>query len=111
LEELSFPQLMDIAKTIIGARSDPKLCYQYIDDEKTIRLDKILGLPNTFETKKAALTEKERTEKSRRDGIEFFMMQNIIKSVVKTSFKEEEEDSFPTDLYPVKDRFTSGIPN
>jgi len=46
LEELSFPQLMDIAKTIIGARSDPKVCYQYIDDEKTIRLDKILGLPN-----------------------------------------------------------------
>ena len=37
---------MDIAKTIIGARSDPKVCYQYIDDEKTIRLDKILGLPN-----------------------------------------------------------------
>ena len=103
---------MDIAKIIIGARSDPKICYQYIDDEKTIRLDKILGLPNTFETKKAAITEKERTEKSRRDGIEFYMMQNIIKSVVKTtSFKEEEEDSFPADLYPVKDRLSSAIPN
>jgi len=39
------------------------------------------------------------------------MMQNMIKSVVKTSSKEEEDNAFPADLYPVKDRLTSGIPN
>ena len=65
---------MDVAKTLIAARSDPKHCYQYIDDEKTVRLDKILGLPNTFETKRSGLTEKERTEKARREGIEFYLM-------------------------------------
>ena len=78
---------MDLTKNVIAARSDPKLCYQYIDDERTLRLDKILGLPNTFETKKAALTEKERAEKSRREGIEFYLMQNIIQNAVISKAK------------------------
>jgi hypothetical protein len=65
---------MEVTKAIIQARSDPKQCYQYIDDEQTIRLDKVLGLPNSFDTKKQALTEKERAEKARREGIEFYLM-------------------------------------
>ena len=102
---------MDLTKTVIAARSDPKHCYQYIDDERTLRLDKILGLPNSFETKKAALTEKERAEKSRREGIEFYLMQNIIQNSVFSKFKGQvdENDAFPSDLYPVKDRLTGGI--
>ncbi len=73
-------------------------------------MDKILGLPNTFETKKAALTEKERAEKARRDGIEFYLMQSMIQNAVVSTMKGEEE-TFPADIYPVKDRLTGGIPD
>lgn len=63
---------MDLFKSIISAKADPDQCYFYIDDEKTIRLDKLLDLPNSFEAKKGQITEKERVEKLKREAMEIY---------------------------------------
>jgi predicted RecB family nuclease len=52
--------VMEVLKQIIQQRSDPAQCYHYIDDEKTMRLEKVLNIPNSFETKKSQITEKEK---------------------------------------------------
>lgn len=65
---------MDLLKSIVSQKADAERCYFYVDDEKTVRLDKLLGLPNSFEQKKAAMTEKEKQEKVRRDAIEVYYM-------------------------------------
>ena len=69
---MSYPQLMEMLRSIISQKADPEQCYFYIDDEKTVRLDKLLGLPNSFEVKRAKLTEKEKQEKQRREAIELY---------------------------------------
>ena len=66
--------LMEIMKQIIQQRSDPEQCYHYIDDERTLRLEKVLNIPNSFEVKKGQATEKEKQEKQRRDAIEIQFM-------------------------------------
>lgn len=74
VDEMSPTMLMEIMKQIIQQRSDPEQCYHYIDDEKTLRLEKVLNIPNSFETKKNQITEKEKQEKMRRDAIEVQFM-------------------------------------
>jgi hypothetical protein len=70
---MTFAQVMDQFKTILSQKADPDQCYLYIDDEHTVRLDKLLNLPNSFETKKANMTEKERVEKMKREAIELYL--------------------------------------
>jgi hypothetical protein len=43
--------MIEMVKAIISRKADADQCYYYIDDERTIRLDKVLGLPNSFEVK------------------------------------------------------------
>jgi predicted P-loop ATPase len=63
---------MDMFRSIISQKADADRCYFYIDDERTVRLEKILDLPNSFEVKKAQITEKEKTEKLKREAIEIY---------------------------------------
>lgn len=72
LDELSYPQLMDMFRSIISQKADADRCYFYVDDEHTIRLEKLLGLPNSFEVKRGQITEKEKVEKARREAIEIY---------------------------------------
>ena len=70
LDEMTFEELIETFKGIIKQRSDPEQCYFYIDDDKQIRLDKLIGLPNTFERSNQELTDAERIEKAKREALE-----------------------------------------
>lgn len=72
VDDMSYPQVMEMLRSIISQKADPNQCYFYIDDEKTVRLDKLLSLPNSFEVKRAKPTEKEKEEKLKRKAIELY---------------------------------------
>jgi hypothetical protein len=62
-----------------------------VDEDRTVRFEKILNIPNSFEVKRSQLTEKERTEKMRRDAIEVqFMKAATPSSPKKHSVKKKK---------------------
>ena len=87
---MSFLEVMDILKSIVGQRADADNCYYYIDDERTIRLEKLLGLPNSFETRIPQMTDKERAEKHKREAIEVYYLKSATPALPKSPKKDQE---------------------
>jgi hypothetical protein len=85
---------MDLFKSIISAKADPDQCYFYIDDDRTIRLDKLLDLPNSFDAKRGQITEKEKTEKLKREAMEIYYMKannSALAQTLKAQTPDETE--------------------
>lgn len=83
LDDLSYPHLMEMFRSIVSQKADPEQCYFYIDDERTVRLDKLLNLPNSFEVKRSHITEKEKQEKLKREAIEMYYTAVIPPAIIE----------------------------
>ena len=48
IEKMNFTELIEEVKMMIKERTDPDHYYFYIDDNKDLRLEKLLGIENSF---------------------------------------------------------------
>ena len=102
---------MELFRSILSQKADPERCYLYIDDERTIRLDKVLGLPNSFEVKRGAnLNEKEKAERGRREAIEmYYNVQGKMGSEATNNTEEKKKKEKKKS--PVKKQSKKELPN
>jgi hypothetical protein len=106
---------MEMLRSIVSQKADPEQCYFYIDDEKTVRLDKLLSLPNSFEVKRAKLTEKEKQEKQKREAIELYYNSGLQREEQDESGSQDSEAKHQSYLlenfFTLRDRLEVGQPD